>query len=207
MNLAQAMLQWPQQVAQQVHAALFLPASDLHPQHARELVPKALWNLSAARLSPAVAQAQAWQEFDGRQLPHRLALLPRAVLTRVAWNLGLLIFAPRLRQVVLRSELEQLASQGLDSAAWQLVFSNQAGGPSEDLGPLEQWGPAISARGERVLLGLADEIGGALGQRLKLKLDPNLAPSPPVPAELLSRAYAPAVQAWLAPWDNCLAQT
>jgi hypothetical protein len=206
MTLAQALLQWPQQVAQQVHAALFLPAADLHPQRARELVPKALWNLSAARLSPALAAPQAWQEFDGRRLPHRLALLPREVVDRVAWNLGLLISAPRLRQVVLRSELQQLADQGLDEDAWQLVLLVKGAPAAQDLGPIEQWGQAIKQRGESALLGLAEEIGGGLGQRLTFKLAPALPVAAPAATDLLDQAYTPVVQAWSAQWDRCLAQ-
>ena len=206
MSLAQGLLSWPQEVAQQVHAALFLPAADLHPQRARELVPKPLWTLSPARLSEALAMPAAWQEFDGRRLPHRLALLPRGVITRVAWNLGLLLSAAQLRRVVLRRELQLLEQQGLDASAWELVFKADKVAALADLGPLEQWAQAIAERGERSLLAVAQEMGGALGQRLNYKLAPDQSPAAAAAPELLNLAYTAAVQAWSDQWDSCLSQ-
>jgi hypothetical protein len=45
MSLTQGLLSWPQEVAQQVHAALFLPAGDFLQERARVIVPKPLWTL------------------------------------------------------------------------------------------------------------------------------------------------------------------
>lgn len=207
MTLAERMLQWPQQVAHQVYSALFLPAADMHPAHARAHVPQSLWQLSPASLSPALGQGQAWRELDGRHIGHRLALLPHSVVTQISWNLGLLLSSGPLRRVVERSQLDELKGQGLDESDWQLVL--QPGletSRDEALGPIDQWAQTIRRRGEGGLLALADQLNQDIGQRLKWKIDPEASAGAMPSPEALNRAYHAPVRAWSRDWDECLVQ-
>lgn len=220
MSLAQQLLNWPPEVARPVHAALFVPAADMHPQQRARAVPSALQALSPQTLSKALDASRgrdALLTFDGRQLGHRLALLPAAVIDRLCLNLGALLHAPALRKVVMRSQREQLAQAGLDDALWSLVFSapsahhepppGPARHPATDLArDLTQWPAQLHDAGAQALHGLADALPAALGQRLRWKL-PERAGSPTLaPAAALEQAYLASVQGWCSPWDACLQQ-
>lgn len=216
MSLAQHLLYWPQPVARQVVQALLLPASDMHASQARQAVPQPLWGLAPALLSKALLQGPAGQwarELDARQLSHRLALLPSAVVAQVAWNLGLLLHAQRLRQVILRPELALLAQGGVDHAAWVLVDAAPATQPHTDgpadlrALPVAQWPERLRRSGEQALAALASATSPALGQRLRWKLAgrPNEDAAEAAPTErLLQLAYAPAAHAWSPDWEPCL---
>ncbi len=210
MNLAQGLLNWPQAVARQTHAALFLPTLDMHPSQFERCIPPTLAPLSAASLSQALrtAQPDAWDsEFDGRQLSHRLALLPRHVLADVAWHLGLVLHAPTLRQVVLREELDLLDRQGLDGSAWTLVFKAPTGTATSTAlreRPVAQWSDGLRLSGEQSLIALSQTLPPSLGQRLRWKLPAAEASGQPPAADLLSAAYTACVPAWSTDWDACL---
>ena len=88
MSLAERLLQWPQAVARQVFTAVMVPAADMHPAQARQAVPQALWAVSPVHLSKALNQGTPadWHSaIDGRQISHKLALLPTEVVGQVAW--------------------------------------------------------------------------------------------------------------------------
>jgi hypothetical protein len=213
MTLAQSLLGWPQSVASQVFSALLIPAGDLHPAQAQLRVPAAMAPLSAVQLSQALADEHThrWsEEFDGRQLTHRLALLPSVLITQVAWNLGLLMHGATLRQVIASSALAELAAQGLDESDWALVFkAGSPGGRSQSDAlrevPLAEWPAALLQHGEQSLAALAATLAPSLGQRLQWKLPPAAAKALPVPAaSLLEAAYGHAVQTWSSDWDKCL---
>jgi hypothetical protein len=216
MSLAERLLQWPQTVARQVFTAVMVPAADMHPAQARQAVPQALWAVSPVHLSKALSQGTPadWHSaIDGRQISHRLALLPTAVVAQVAWNLGLLMHARNLRQVVMREDVQALADAGIDEAAWQWVLQPlkphqllAADGRLASL-PLAQWPQWLRERGEDALLALTGSLMPALAQRLRWKLgaqEPSAAglPNP----ELIELAYGEAAAGWSADWDRCLAQ-
>jgi hypothetical protein len=145
--------------------------------------------------------------FDGRQRGHRLALLPRAVIERLSWNLGLLTHAAVLRQVVLRQDLALLSDQGMDDDSWALVFRapEMKGAPS-DLGQsqMAQWQAVLRETGERGLTAFSQTLPAPFGQRLLWKLPPtDPSPSAAAPA-LLDLAYEEAVLSWSTDWDACL---
>jgi YOP proteins translocation protein K (YscK) len=209
-NWPQRMLSWPQNVAKQVHAAMFLPARDMHPDQRARCVPPALEGLSSSSLSKALIgqDVHDWDGlFDGRQRGHRMALLPRVVIERLCWNLGLLTHATVLRQVVLRQDLALLSDQGMDDASWALVFRapENTGEPS-DLGrsQMVQWHEVLRETGERGLAAFSQTLPAPFRQRLLWKL-PHLETSSAVPAPaLLELAYEEAVLSWSTEWDACL---
>ena len=213
MSLAQQLLHWPLVVSRQVHAALFVPAADMHPEQWAQSVPAAVQSLAPQTLSKALDASQgqdALRAFAARQLAHRLVLLPAAVIDRLCLNLGLVLHAQTLRQVVLRSQHEQLAQAGVDEAAWSLVFRADVAAPAAD-SPLEQqdlahWPAWLHGAGALGLLALADTLPPALAQRLRWKLPACHGPQTPPPLAALELAYAASVQPWCADWDACLQQ-
>ncbi len=216
MSLAERLLQWPQTVARQVFTAVMVPAADMHPAQARQAVPQALWAVSPVHLSKALSQGTPadWHSaIDGRQISHRLALLPTAVVAQVAWNLGLLMHARNLRQVVMREDVQALAEAGIDEAAWQWVLQPlkphqllAADGRLASL-PLAQWPQWLRERGEDALLALTGSLMPALAQRLRWKLGVQEPGTTDLPnPELIELAYGEAAAGWSADWDRCLAQ-
>jgi hypothetical protein len=212
-SLAQHLLDWPIVVARQVHAALFMPASDMHPEQFARGVPSVLQDLAPETLSRALDASQGrdvLHAFDGRQLGHRLALLPLAVIERLCLNLGLVLHAHTLRRIVVRTQLDQLSRAGLDAQCWSLVFASSPdaapavladGPPMEDL---SQWPAWLQTEGARALAALANTLPPALGQRLRWKLAaPGSAGDPPAKAAL-ELAYSASVAAWCPDWDACL---
>lgn len=216
MSLAERLLQWPQAVARQVFTAVMVPAADMHPAQARQAVPQALWAVSPVHLSKALNQGTPadWHSaIDGRQISHRLALLPTEVVGQVAWNLGLLMHARNLRQVVLREEVQALAEAGIDEAAWQWVLQpikpHQLMAADSRLAslPMAQWPQWLRERGEQALAALTGTLMPALAQRLRWKLGVQEAGAgDPPAAELIELAYGQAAAAWSTDWDHCLAQ-
>lgn len=212
MNLPQRLLKWPQTVACQVHSALFLPAHDMHPSQFEQRIPTSLQGISLASLSQALrGNEQDWaREFDGRQRWHRLALLPRAVIERLCWNLGVLTHADELRKRVLREDLEFLAQHGMDEAAWTLVFQGPAfSSDASILAPssLDQWPDLMRRTGEQSLAAMAKVLPPSLGQRLLWKLPlASSAGASAHNAALLNLAYEATVPCWSADWDDCLTE-
>ncbi len=216
MSLAERLLQWPQAVARQVFTAVMVPAADMHPTQARQAVPQALWAVSPMHLSKALSQGTPadWHSaIDGRQISHKLALLPSAVVGQVAWNLGLLMHARNLRQVVLREDVLALEEAGMDEASWQWVLQPlkphqllAADGRLASL-PLAQWPQWLSERGEQALAALTGSLMPALAQRLRWKLGVQDLSTTELPdPELIELAYGQAAAGWSADWDRCLAQ-
>lgn len=216
MSLPACVLQWPQEVSGQVMRALFAPAQDMHPQQAREQVPKVLWDLPAHRLSQGLQpRLNDWPaELDGRRIEHRLALLPRSVIEAIAWNLGLLACAASLRRRVLRSEVQLLAEHGLQEGDWALALSApRNGAPQADPladHPLQEWPSRMGQLGQAMLANLCAQLGPVLGARLRCKLATGAESAAetklPAPAGLLALAYPAPVRAWSPDWDDCLAQ-
>lgn len=215
MSLAQLLLQWPQAVARQVYCALFLPAMDMDPQQKDLTVPPALIGLPPEQLSQALNQgdlAQWSQELDGQQVPHRIALLPRAVIHQISWNLGLLMHARELRQVVMRPDLLSLAEQGLGDQDWQWIDTFSLLAMNEPLSqeppPLNHWATWLQSTGEQALASLALGLPTSVGQRLrwKLPLNERLPLQDAPPPDVLFAAYNRAVEDWNKDWDTCLRQ-
>lgn len=213
MNLPQRLLNWPQTVARQVHAALFLPAHDMHPSQFEQCIPSSLQGISPASLSQALrGKEQDWARvFDGRQRLHRLALLPRDVIERLCWNLGVVTYAVELRKIVLREDLEFLAQHGMDEAAWALVFQDPAfSTDAHVLAPnsLDQWPDLMRRTGEQGLAAIAKALPPSLRQRLLWKLPAASCEDASAPnAALLTLAYEATVPRWSADWDDCLSQS
>lgn len=211
MSLAGQLLNWPQAVARQVHAALFVPAADMHPEQWTKGIPTALQDLSPQTLSKALDASSGrdvLHAFDGRQLAHRLVLLPAAVIDRLCLNLGVVLHARTLRQVVLRSQREQLAQAGLDETAWSLAFTaplaaTAASSPWQ-MHNLAEWPARLQSVGALELRALADTLPSALGQRLRWKLPSGDGPGTQPSQAALELAYAASVQPWCADWDQCL---
>jgi hypothetical protein len=203
-------------VAQQVHAAWFLPAQDMHPEQIAQCVPAALQGLSPALLSKALDGGERIDLnaiFDGRQLPHRLSLLPRTVLESLTLNLGLLMHAGALRQVVLRQDLQALAQGGVDETAWTMVFAHAAGTPSPEKtlphlphSEVARWPSLLREAGEQALLALSNTLPRPLGQRLRWKLPVHSQPGTLPQAPMLAQAYATSVNGWCPDWDERLTQ-
>jgi hypothetical protein len=217
MSLPACVLQWPRAVSRQVMCALFMPAQDMHPEHARVQVPRTLWALPAAPLSRGLETPPTdWPaELDGSRIDHRLSLLPRSVLEQVAWNLGLVIHGPNLRKLVLREQVQTLNEQGLQDHDWQLALSSSIA-TSAPTAPeplpalnLTEWPQRLKQSGFMALQALAVHMGPVLGQRLSWKLPPDftadVATTRPSNAQL-QLAYTPAVSHWSAQWDSCLSQ-
>jgi hypothetical protein len=203
-------------VAKQVHAAWFLPAQDMHPEQLAQLIPKALQGLSPALLSKALDGGQSNDLnaiFDSRRLPHRLSLLPRKVLESLSLNLGMLMHASFLRQVVLRQDLQALAQGGVDEATWTMVFANAANTPSPEKtfsnlprSEVARWPSLLREVGEQSLLALSNTLPRPLGQRLRWKLPVHSQPGTLPQAPLLAQAYATSVNGWCPDWDERLTQ-
>jgi hypothetical protein len=212
-SLQQHLLNWPPAVARQVHAALFWPAADMHPEQFRLGVPAPLQSLAPQTLSKALDASrgeQALREWDAQQLTHRLALLPAAVIGRLGLNLGLVLHATALRQVVLRTELEQLAAAGMDEACWALVLGAESA-PDANTPPLPadnlaQWPELLQSAGTQALWAISQGLPPSLGQRLRWKLPPHDAQVMPPPMAALRQAYAATVESWQPHWEACLSE-
>lgn len=216
MSLSQHALNCSPTVARQVHAAWFLAAQDLHPDQLAQCIPAPLLGLPPLLLSKALEGGQTIDlnaYFDGRQLPHRLALLPRGVLEQLSLYLGLLMHAGFLRQVVLHQDLQSLARGGVDEAAWTLVFAAATESPTPTNasallihGEVARWPALLRATGEQALLALSNTLPAPLGQRLRWKLPLHDQPGTLPTTPMLTQAYATSVNGWCTDWDDCLTQ-
>ena len=212
MNLAQALLELPRPVAQSVYAFVLLPAQDLHPEQTG--LPEGWPELSSRARSLILAPEQdtRWtSQLDWRQLPQRLCMLPQQVLEHVSWHVGLALHSVALRQVVLRTQLEQLAQQGMGEADWSFVHSLSTRGtqprPAPDVA-LDV--TSLQRSGWQGLGQLAQQLPQALMQRLGWKMPPwvlqaqNSVLEPLALQEALTFSYPHVVNAWNPEWDNSL---
>jgi hypothetical protein len=212
MNLVNALLDLPRPVAQAIYDFVLIPAQDLHPEQSHlpegwpELTPR------AHSLVLAPDQDIRWTEqLDWNHLPQRLCMLPQHVLETLSWHLGLALNSSALRQVVLRTQIEQLTQQGMSQADWSFVHSL----PSRDAQPR----PApvaplavtsVQRSGWQALGHLAKQLPLALQKRFGWKMPPwvmqaqNNAIEPATLQQALECAYPTVVNAWLPEWENSL---
>ncbi len=216
MNLAQRFWRLPERLGREVFHFIFHPSLYLHSERAQSALPPHLKPL--ASLPPGAKASAAWcaqlpavgegdLEFD--RVEHRMALLPPEGLRSLALWAGALGVSADLKRVVLREERESLTPLLPDSVwAWIHAQDSPAPWPPTPLPSLSALTEQLQSCGWACLEMLCEQLPASLGQRLRLKL-----PLLPQGTELtapaasqdalkwLSRAYAPAVQAWDPSWE------
>lgn len=135
-------------------------------------------------------------EFEADDPVHRVALLPRGDLAALAWRLGLVCNASRLRRLIRREELAALG-RPISDQDWRLV-AEQSVDPDDvdplDAIPVEALGSTCRRAGWQVLAHACDHLPADIGERLRLKLPDEavVAPHgrPPLPWACFSSACA-----------------
>jgi hypothetical protein len=212
MNLVNALLDLPRPVAKAIYDFVFLPAQDMHPEQSH--LPDGLPELTPRAHSLILAPDQniQWTEqLDWNQLPQRLCMLPQHVLETLSWHLGLVLNSSALRQVVLRTQIEQLTQQGMVQADWSFVHSLPAQDAQPRPAPVAPLAVnSLQHSGWQALGQLAKQLPPALQKRFGWKL-PHWVKKPqgnsiesPTLQLALECAYPTVVNAWLPEWENSL---
>lgn len=199
------------------------PAAGMHPDRLERLQPGARgWVETSAAMDPALSRAvmqtldlDEQTELDLDDPLHRSALLPDAGLQAWARTVEAMAMSPRLRRVILQSELQVLQPL-LTDAQWSLALQDDA----QALARRVVDAPALNDHSVDALLELFDNLGWRLiesawsglprsvNQRACLKLPLREGPIPiahgdPASARaLVERAYDHAVAAWSPHWDH-----
>lgn len=203
----------PQSASKQLSDFVFNPAAYLHPDRGAMLVPVQLQGsgFSGALLSKSLLNGLGLNEEVPLNLSdklHRVALLPTDALAKLVLRLALYQYAQRLKQVVLRSELEQLQKH-VSPLDWDFIFSVQAPKLDADDGlldrvPVADWPLRLSKWGWRTLESACSVLPESLGKRWLLKL-PVVSSAqhaePEVACTMLRAIYPAWVQQWNPEWD------
>jgi hypothetical protein len=212
--LASVCLALPQAPARQLFDFVFNPASYLHSDRAALHVPAKLQSmgLSAPRLSQALMPHLGLSDdvaLDLHDTAHRAALLPLAALEKLALRLSMSQQSLRMRQVILRAELEPL-QQLFTPQDWDFVFSHPhlpaSGEVTQLLDSIPQadWPKRMTQWGWRMLEAACSVLPPSVGKRCVLKLPVVSGPlhAEPEVACAMVRAIYPALVAQLHPqWE------
>ena len=208
------LLELPARLVGCVFDFVFRPALHLHPDRAPPGYPYERTGRDDPALSRALLKAYGLDlspEINPRNAIHRAAMLPPDGIAFIARRLGLLDYAPRIRQVVRRADLEVL-SPVIDASAWAWLDSlgvDQAWArtPQRPIAdPLIADLPsAIDRRGWSVLESAVTSMRPGLAERLLFKL-PRVPPTeqhadPAQAKVMVSSVYLSSIGDWDADWE------
>ena len=204
----------PPPAARQVFDFVFHPAGYLHADRSRLHIPAPLHGvgMSDHLVSSCLLSSLGLNEdvdLDLHDRAHRAALLPASVLENLALRLALSQQSPRMKQVILRSELELLQKQ-LTPADWDFIFKQQPSHANTDEPqlldsvPVADWPARLTKWGWRTLESACSVLPQSVGKRLLLKLPIVSGPqylSPELACARMRSIYPALVGQWNAQWD------
>ena len=204
----------PPSAARQVFDFIFHPASYLHADRSRLYIPAQLHGLGLS--DPLLSEALLISldlneevELNLQDKAHRAALLPTPALEKLALRLALGQQSMRMKQVILRSELQQLQKH-LTPEDWDFIFSHPstlADGDAPqllDAAPVAEWPARLTKWGWRTLESVCSVLPHSVGKRLLLKLPVVSSPQHPAPelaCTMVRDIYPTLVGQWNAQWD------